>query len=151
MPTPSKGVSALSPDLTALLKDLLNAKPKTPGATRGSAPGRDVGLGAAISQLNERYNTEALGKAGVNVAAPTDQQRASYYRQQSRAARPDTGGRVYQTTSRQQAAGPRKDQDFRTFVKRDDSGDIFRYHQYVTPSGRRKVFRVGGAINRSLS
>lgn len=148
MPVPSKGISHLSPDLTALLTDLLKAKPQTPGKTRGSAPGRDTGLGVALAAINERYNPAALG---VTAPTPTTQQRADYYRQQARSTRPDEEGRAYATVSRKQATGPRKDEDFRTFAKRDESGDIYRYHQYVSPSGKRRVFRVGGPMNRSLT
>lgn len=107
---------------------------------------RDLELGNVLAQINMRDAPQQIRAANPN---PTAQQVSSY----SRAIAPVKGTeRAFSTfgTKNTTAGNPRAGQQRQTFVKRDDEGNIYKYHQYVQ-NGKRKVFRVGGPLNRKAS
>lgn len=120
--------SHITSDLTKLLNELLHSQPPTSLPPKSVAPG-------------------PLGRGGLlrNVA-PTQEPRYS----------PRTyslGTIADDPTRRLNASGnERQGMKYREFQKTDqNTGDTFRYHEYQTPSGKRKVFRVGGPVNRRLT
>lgn len=125
-------------------------------------PGRkkDVELGTILAQLNRdpRFMSPGMKSAiaATGNAPPTAAQTKAWDTSMGRSLAPQkasAGGqqpRAYSLYGRANAyGGERQGQEFKTFVKRSDDGEVYRYHQYVTPSGKRRVFRVGGPMKAS--
>lgn len=114
---------------------------------------RDTELGTILAQINQR-NAPPQIKNAQAANPPTSSQIASYGRSISppvarKGAEPTRAFSTFQTENTVKG-NPRLGQKHTTFIKRDESGDVYKYHQYVDSSGKRKVFRVGGPQNRSL-
>ena len=101
---------------------------------------KDQGLGAILAELNQRFMpAELRGATGSPSRAQT---RA--YGAKTLAPKGDRAYSAYRRTNT--GKGERGGQEFRTFVKRDQNGDIYRYHEYNV-GGKRRVVRVGKALH----
>jgi hypothetical protein len=101
---------------------------------------RRKGLGAILAELNEQFLPEPYAAARAQTPVTRAQTRA-YGRETLAPA----GDRAYSAFGRTNSKGDRAGQDFRTFVKRDAKGDVYRYHEY-NQGGKRRVLRVGGPM-----